>query len=93
MVPYINALNANAFGNYRDVLEDITLNPAMGAFLNMATNTKTKSENDRLIGSLLQQRLFLKTDLDSCRPSSASANACYLGRSRSSQSSISVVSR
>jgi len=41
MVPYINALNANAFGNYRDVLEDITLNPAMGAFLNMATNTKT----------------------------------------------------
>ena len=40
LVPYINILNQNAFGNYRDILEAITLNPAMGAFLNMSTNTK-----------------------------------------------------
>ena len=41
VVPYLNLLAQGAFGNYRDLLEDLTLNPAMGAFLNMATNTKT----------------------------------------------------
>ena len=41
VVPYLNLLAQDAFGNYRDLLEDLTLNPAMGAFLNMATNTKT----------------------------------------------------
>jgi uncharacterized protein (DUF1800 family) len=39
-IPYLNLLAQNAFGNYRDILEDLTLNPAMGAFLNMAQNTK-----------------------------------------------------
>ncbi len=40
IVPYLNLLAQGAFGNYRDLLEDLTLNPAMGAFLNMATSTK-----------------------------------------------------
>jgi uncharacterized protein (DUF1800 family) len=30
----------NAFGNYRDVLKEVTLSPAMGRFLNMANNDK-----------------------------------------------------
>jgi uncharacterized protein (DUF1800 family) len=40
VIPYLNALASNAFGNYRDVLYDLTLNPAMGTFLNMDTSTK-----------------------------------------------------
>ena len=39
-VPYLKVLDQNAFGNYRDVLWNVTLNPAMGEFLNMDTSTK-----------------------------------------------------
>lgn len=39
--PYLEVLENDAFGNYRTLLEDITLNPAMGRYLNMAGNTKT----------------------------------------------------
>ena len=38
--PYLHILDANAFGNYRDLLYQVTLNPAMGEFLNMDTSTK-----------------------------------------------------
>ena len=38
--PYVRILDANAFGNYRDILYQVTLNPAMGEFLNMDTSTK-----------------------------------------------------
>ncbi len=38
--PYIRLLTQNAFGNYRDILYNVTLNPAMGDFLNMDTSTK-----------------------------------------------------
>ncbi len=51
--PYLQLLNQNTFGNYRDILEDITLNPAMGAFLNMATNTKT-NPNENYAREILQ---------------------------------------
>jgi uncharacterized protein (DUF1800 family) len=40
MAPYLRAIDANAFGNYRDLLYQETLNPAMGEFLNMDTSTK-----------------------------------------------------
>lgn len=40
-VPYLNVLDRNAFGNFRQMLEEITLNPAMGQYLDMATSTKT----------------------------------------------------
>jgi uncharacterized protein (DUF1800 family) len=33
-------LRDNAFGNYRDIIKAVTLNPAMGAYLNMANNNK-----------------------------------------------------
>jgi len=51
--PYLQLLNQNTFGNYRDILEDITLNPAMGAFLNMATNTKN-NPNENYAREILQ---------------------------------------
>ncbi|ABC62490.1 DUF1800 domain-containing protein [Erythrobacter litoralis] len=37
---YWDILNEHAFGNYRDLLEAITLNPAMGVFLNTLGNRK-----------------------------------------------------
>lgn len=35
---YWDILNRQAFGNFRDLLQDITLNPAMGTFLNTRGN-------------------------------------------------------
>ena len=40
MTPYLQTLDRGAFGSYRQLLSDITLNPAMGYYLNMATSTK-----------------------------------------------------
>jgi uncharacterized protein (DUF1800 family) len=41
MTPYLQVLDRDAFGNFRDLLNDITLNPAMGRYLNTLGNTKT----------------------------------------------------
>ncbi|HWZ85620.1 MAG TPA: DUF1800 family protein [Thermoanaerobaculia bacterium] len=40
MAPYLRVLDLNAFGNYRDILYGVSLNPAMGEYLNMDTSTK-----------------------------------------------------
>lgn len=40
MTPYLQIFDKDAFGNFRQLLQDITLNPAMGLYLNMAGNTK-----------------------------------------------------
>jgi uncharacterized protein (DUF1800 family) len=40
MTPYLQIFDNDAFGNFRQLLQEITLNPAMGAYLNMAGNTK-----------------------------------------------------
>jgi uncharacterized protein (DUF1800 family) len=40
---YWDVLTRNAFGNYRTLLEEITLNPAMGAFLNTKGNKKANT--------------------------------------------------
>jgi len=40
MRSYINDLSTNAFGSYRQLLEVMTLNPAMGWYLDMANNDK-----------------------------------------------------
>jgi uncharacterized protein (DUF1800 family) len=37
---YMDVLNRDAFGNFRQLLEDITLNPAMGNYLDMLHNDK-----------------------------------------------------
>jgi len=38
MVPYEQTLLADSFTNYRQILEDVTLSPTMGQYLNMANN-------------------------------------------------------
>jgi uncharacterized protein (DUF1800 family) len=44
---YWDQLNSNAFGNYRKLLEDITLNPAMGYFLSTRGNRKEDTRTGR----------------------------------------------
>jgi uncharacterized protein (DUF1800 family) len=41
MAYYLQILDRNAFGNYRTLLQDITLNPGMGRYLDAAGNSKT----------------------------------------------------
>jgi uncharacterized protein (DUF1800 family) len=41
MADYQNMLLDDAFGNYRDLLQDVTLSPVMGAYLDMADNYKS----------------------------------------------------
>jgi uncharacterized protein (DUF1800 family) len=38
MAGYLNLLSANAFINFRELMEAVTLNPAMGTYLDMANN-------------------------------------------------------
>jgi uncharacterized protein (DUF1800 family) len=38
--PYLGVLAADAFTNYRNIMADITLNPAMGIYLDMVNNAK-----------------------------------------------------
>jgi uncharacterized protein (DUF1800 family) len=45
---YWDTLNRNAFGNFRNLLEEITLNPAMGTFLNTLDNQKEDLRSGRL---------------------------------------------
>jgi uncharacterized protein (DUF1800 family) len=40
LVPYLRILQKNAFGNYRDLMRDVTLSPAMGDYLNLVNNVK-----------------------------------------------------
>jgi uncharacterized protein (DUF1800 family) len=48
MTAYWDVLNQYAFGNYRDLLEEITLNPAMGYYLNTKGNQKEDAARGRL---------------------------------------------
>ena len=45
---YYDVLVRDAFSNYRQLLEDITLNPAMGAYLNMLQNDKANPSRGTL---------------------------------------------
>ncbi len=47
MVPYLRLLQANAFSNYRTLMEELTLSPAMGRYLDMVNNAKPPA-NSRL---------------------------------------------
>jgi hypothetical protein len=40
-LPYLQVLDRNAFGNYRTLLGEMTLNPAMGNYLDMVRSTRT----------------------------------------------------
>jgi uncharacterized protein (DUF1800 family) len=43
MANYQNMLLNDAFGNFRDLLQDVTLSPVMGRYLDMADNDKTNA--------------------------------------------------
>jgi uncharacterized protein (DUF1800 family) len=53
MTPYLQALDRNAFGNYRTLLNEITLTGAMGEFLDMRLSTRT-SPNENFAREVLQ---------------------------------------
>ena len=43
---YYDVLAKNAFGNYRDLIEEVTLHPAMGVYLSMLGNEKPDPVNN-----------------------------------------------
>ncbi len=45
---YWDMLNKNAFGNFRQLLEDVTLHPAMGYYLNTKGNQKENTATGRV---------------------------------------------
>lgn len=46
VVHYYDMLASSAFGNFRDLLEDVTLHPVMGIYLSMLRNEKADEENN-----------------------------------------------
>lgn len=53
MTVYLQALDRGALGNYRTLLEEITLTPAMGEYLDMRLSTRT-SPNENFAREVLQ---------------------------------------
>jgi uncharacterized protein (DUF1800 family) len=53
MTVYLQALDRGAFGNYRTLLEEITLSPAMGEYLDMRLSTRT-NPNENFAREVLQ---------------------------------------
>ena len=53
MAPYLQVLDRHAFGNYRDLLYEITRNPAMGNYLDVNGNTRTRP-NENYAREILQ---------------------------------------
>lgn len=53
MTMYLQALDRGAFGNYRTLLTDITLNPSMGEYLDMRLSTRT-NPNENFSREILQ---------------------------------------
>jgi uncharacterized protein (DUF1800 family) len=53
MVPYLQLFDRDAFGNYRQLLYDLTVNPAMGEYLNMRGNSKN-NVNENYAREILQ---------------------------------------
>lgn len=53
MLRYIQTLDKHAFGSYRLLLEDMTLSPVMGNYLDMAISTKT-NPNENYAREILQ---------------------------------------
>lgn len=53
MGPYLQTLDNDAFGNFRQILNDVTLNPAMGDYLDMRGNNKT-APNENYAREIMQ---------------------------------------
>jgi hypothetical protein len=57
LAPYVRLLSKHAFGNYRDLLRDITLSPSMGKYLDLANSVKataSTSPNENYARELMQ---------------------------------------
>jgi len=61
MVEYHKVLSNNAFGNYRNLMKQMTLNPAMGQYLDMQISTRTNPNENyaREIMQLFTVGLFM----------------------------------
>jgi uncharacterized protein (DUF1800 family) len=53
MSPYLQTLDRNAFGNYRQLLQEVTLNPGMGLYLDMLGNSRS-NPNENYAREVLQ---------------------------------------
>jgi uncharacterized protein (DUF1800 family) len=53
MIAYHKTLSENAFGNYKTLMQEMTLNPAMGDYLDMVRSTKT-NPNENYPREILQ---------------------------------------
>ena len=53
MVPYLEIINQHTLGSFRSLIQQITLNPAMGAYLDMLGSTRTRP-NENYARELLQ---------------------------------------
>jgi uncharacterized protein (DUF1800 family) len=53
MTAYHKVLSRNAFGNWRQLMQEMTLNPGMGGYLNMRTSTRF-SPNENYAREILQ---------------------------------------
>ncbi|MEO6654701.1 MAG: DUF1800 family protein [Pyrinomonadaceae bacterium] len=53
MVEYHKVLSSNAFGNFRTLMKQMTLNPAMGDYLDMARSTRT-NPNENYAREIMQ---------------------------------------
>ena len=47
IVPYLQILSTNAFGNYRTLLCDIAVSPQMGKYLDLAQQQQARAERRR----------------------------------------------
>ncbi len=64
LTPYLQTFDNNAFGNFRQLLTDVTLNPAMGEYLDMRGNSKTQP-NENYAREILQ---LFSVGLDQLNP-------------------------
>jgi uncharacterized protein (DUF1800 family) len=53
MQPWLATLSANAFGNFNTLLRDMTLNPSMGKYLDLA-NSKAPAPNENYAREVMQ---------------------------------------
>jgi uncharacterized protein (DUF1800 family) len=61
LVPYLNILRDNAFGNFRTLLRGVTLNVAMGVYLDMITSTAGQPNEN--YAREIEQLFSIGTDL------------------------------
>ncbi len=59
MAPYLRTIDNNAYGNYRQLLYEMTLNPGMGRYLDMVGNNKT-APNENYAREILRQAGWLR---------------------------------